>query len=269
MKVILIHLIDRFLDSLNRKKAFGFFYWMFLRGLRGIEHGVNYGDVNKSGERHVLKLLKQFSNPIIFDVGANKGQYATLAIEILGSNSPIFCFEPAKHSFEDLQKLQESNNVRLFNLALGNFTKRVELFYDKHGSGLASLKRLDYVHYNIGFSLSEEVSITRLDDFCKHHQINHIDLLKIDVEGMEMDVIQGAENMINNNNINMIQWEMGRPNVHTKIFFLDFFNSFSTKYNIFRILSLGLTQIVSYSYEYEIFLGCNYLAIHKSLKLDI
>src|SRR5260221_6618946 len=70
-------IIDRILSLFHNKRRFyGFFYFLFIRGVQGMEHGRNYGMIETSGELRVLRWVKDnFKNPVIFDGGANVGDY--------------------------------------------------------------------------------------------------------------------------------------------------------------------------------------------------
>jgi len=98
----MIRIIDRILGLLHNKKRFyGFFYFLFLRGIKGMEHGRNYGMIETSGELRVLGLVKNnFNEPVIFDGGANIGEYTKACAEI----GTVYAFEPASSPFSRLIK---------------------------------------------------------------------------------------------------------------------------------------------------------------------
>lgn len=84
----------------------------------------------------------------------------------------------------------------LNNFALSKARGKSTLYYDKAGSGLASLTKRDLSHINRSFESSEDVLVETLDAYCEKNNIAFIDLLKIDVEGHELDVLSGAINML-------------------------------------------------------------------------
>lgn len=129
----------------------------------------------------------------MFDVGANKGQYLTLACTSLhGRKFTIHSFEPGRKTYEQLcRNAQQYRNAVLNNCGLAKNPGELELFYDAEGSELASLTKRKLDHFGLHMELSEKVKISTIDDYCSAHQINRIDLLKIDAEGHELDVPSG------------------------------------------------------------------------------
>jgi FkbM family methyltransferase len=198
--------------------------------LQGIGTG---SDVTSSGERAVLSTLKLKSNSergiCIFDVGANKGQYLTLASAMLnGCKFHVHSFEPSRCTYDALRKgTQFCRNATLNNFGLGRERGEMKLFYDSALSGLASLTKRRLTHFATEMTLSEHVRIETVDRYCEDHQIEYIDLLKVDVEGHELDVLNGANDMFRNSAIGMVQFEFGGCNIDTKTFLQDFFYFFS------------------------------------------
>ena len=127
----------------------------------------------------------------------------------------------------------------------------------------AQLRR-DIDHLGITMAHSEEITVKRLDAFCREHKIDRIDLLKIDVEGGELSVLKGATEMLNAGAIHMIQFEFGPCHIDARVFFKDFFRLLSPRYHIYRVLRDGLKLVDKYREADEIFLTTNYLAVTKN-----
>ena len=130
------------------------------------------------------------------------------------------------------------------------------------------MKKINYqiiVNNNNKLFLTSQIVTKILDEFCSDHKIEHIHFLKMDVEGNELNILNGAKRMIENDSIDFIQFEFGGCNIDSRTFFQDFFYLLKERYRIYRILKNGLYPIDSYSEKYEIFITTNYLAQRISL----
>jgi FkbM family methyltransferase len=237
--------------------------------LMGIGSGAG---VELSGEGVVLDLLKQNDQApyCIFDVGANQGQYLNLLLRSLPANSAaIHCFEPSAWTFNILHKgFASVQNVHLNHVALGKEPGETILYSDSDGSGLASLSKRRLDHFDIHFKQSEAIKITTLDDYCTENLIDKIHLLKIDVEGHELDVLAGASRMFQRQAIDLVTFEFGGCNIDTRSFFQDFYYFFQAQnMNLARITPGGyLYPITAYREILEQFRTTNFVAIRKATK---
>lgn len=141
------------------------------------------------------------------------------------------------------------------------------LYYNEKGSGLASLTKRRLEHFNIDFKESEEVKIISLDEYCKMRNIKHITLLKMDIEGHELDILRGATEMFANNAIDIVTFEFGGCNIDTRTFFQDFWYFFKEqKMQICRILPSGeMYKIPAYSELYEQFTTTNFVVLKERI----
>lgn len=232
--------------------------------------GVGAGSrVETSGEASIQRrlLLTQSAKLTVFDVGANTGQFLRLCIQaLIGGAYEIHCFEPSTAAYRSLcatrNGLRVGENVVLNNIGLGCETATRLLFADQEGSELASLTKRRLAHFGINFAASETVSIRKLDDYCSSHEIASIDLLKIDVEGHELDVLKGATEMLSRRAIQYISFEFGGCNIDTRTYFQDFYYFFANHgMTIARITPSGFWfDICDYAELYEQFRTTNFVA---------
>ena len=106
----------------------------------------------------------------------------------------------------------------------------------------------------------EEIKIKTIDSYCDEHAIKTINLLKLDIEGHELDALKGAKRMLSSGAIDFIQFEFGGCNIDSRTYFQDFYYLLKDDFRFFRILKDGLFPIKSYKEEYEVFITTNFLA---------
>ena len=239
--------------------------------LMGIGAG---GDVSESGEQVLVRLLREESRkrkrPLqLFDVGANKGQFISLLFGGLeGVPLHIHAFEPSGFTFNTLVECRgRDNRLTLNNVGLGRCEGVMTLHFDEEGAGTSSLyhRRLD--HFGVRFTRSEKVRIETLDGYCKQKAVTEIDLLKLDVEGHELEVLRGAEGLFRDSAIAMVTFEFGGCNIDSRSYLQDFFYFFkeSGDFELFRITPTGyLRRIEEYGELLEQFRTTNYLARRRT-----
>lgn len=220
-----------------------------------------------SGEQVIFRILKQTKRPpyCIFDVGSNKGQFLQLILDGLNGNDfEVHCFEPGLETFKILvDSFKKNMRVKFNNIGLSSSKCEALLYYDNFGSGIASLTMRKLDHLNIDFSKSEKVVIDTIDNYCSERSIDHIHLLKIDIEGHELDAFAGAKRMFATRSIDIATFEFGGCNIDTKTFFKDFWYFFNeADFVLFRITPSGYLQhLKAYREVFEQFRTTNFLAI--------
>jgi len=259
----------RFIASLaSAMTANRFSQSLLLRGARGAEYlmGVGAGSsVADSGECSVLERLKHSGQEaVIFDVGANKGQFLRMAAEAMGTVPRQFhCFEPSAVAWNCLREnARGMPGVTLSNIGLGRETGTRILYADHPGSGLASLTKRRLDHFGVRFRTEETVTVDTVDNYCRSRGIGQIDLLKLDVEGHEMDVLLGAAEMFRGKAIRFVTFEFGGCNIDTRSFVQDFFYFFGEQsMRIARITPSGFWfELDTYREIHEQFRATNFVA---------
>lgn len=205
---------------------------VFAHQLMGIGSGSSPSWSGENTLRRRLELQQDASGePIcVFDVGANTGQFISsvlMPLQSAGRPLEIHAFEPSPVAFQTLREtFGGKSNVHLNNFGLSHENGEVQLFSDRPGSSLASLSRRRLDHFGIEYEASERVQMRRLDDYCSERQVQRIDLLKLDVEGHELDVLQGAKRLFEERRIGMVSFEFGGCNIDSRTFVQDFWYFF-------------------------------------------
>lgn len=158
----------------------------------------------------------------IFDVGANRGQSIKFFSQLFDTPK-IFAFEPSPKAFEFLKKFVDTlkgSDVSIFQLGLGdkeqiiNFHESVlsetsTFTLPDHNSKYLRRKNRILLHsYKSSFK-SIPTRVTTIDAFLNTNRdkVKRIDILKIDVEGYELEVIRGAQQSLMDGNVKIVQLE--------------------------------------------------------------
>ncbi len=152
-------------------------------------------------EEGELKLVQNFVKPdmICFDIGANQGLYTVLLSKRVGPHGTVFAFEPVKSEFRKLRRNIQinrcSSSVILERMGVSSYEGVAEMFVCLNGHGSRSSMRPPPDEVNARIRV-ERVLVTTLDSFVRKKNIGRIDFIKIDVEGSEMDVLKGGQNVL-------------------------------------------------------------------------
>ena len=128
----------------------------------------------------------------VLDVGANEGVYTVFAAKRLGSDGTVWAFEPSQREVSRLRCNLDLNNLnaRIFPLALADQSGQAQM--NVAGYGHEGLNTLGEFVHQIEVGGKEVVQMNRLDDVLTENALSRLDVIKIDVEGAELRVLQGA-----------------------------------------------------------------------------
>ncbi len=242
----------------------------FVKGLVILESEIRYLQGKGIGAESInleVKLAFEFLNkwgidsPIVLDIGANIGAYTETILK-RNPRANIIAFEPSQSALTELsERFAGNERVRIVPLALGNESAMRPLWSDSSGSPLASLTKRRLGHFKIEFNDCEQVQVTTLDDWNLDARIKP-DLIKLDVEGHEFEILQGAQTTLKLAKV--VQFEFGGCNIDTRTFFQDFWYFFTESgFDLFRIAPSGAIRVSRYSEEDEYFRTTNYIAVRR------
>jgi FkbM family methyltransferase len=163
---------------------------------------VGEGVLAGSFETAELTFVDRFLKPgmTVLDIGAHHGLYTLLASKRVGSKGRVFAFEPSPRERSALRLnvrlnkgLNLSGNVTVQGFAVGNEDVEVDLFVaEDWAAGYNSLRPP-----NVSVTTSTtRVHVVRLDDWLARHKIDHVDFIKLDIEGAELAALRGAQRLL-------------------------------------------------------------------------
>ena len=135
------------------------------------------------------------------DIGANIGFYTLKFANQVGNEGMVVAFEPHPKTFEKLTKLIFNKNVIFKNLGFSN-SKGILRFTDKKDHTTNKIVTTDYDDNAI------EVTIETIDDIIKNQDLEVPRIVKIDVEGHELKVLEGMSNTLKNQKLEKILLEI-------------------------------------------------------------
>lgn len=166
------------------------FWWKAAADVVG--DGLFDGSFERAERRFVNAFLKP--GMVVLDVGAHHGLYSLLSSRVVGASGKVIAFEPSPRERERLQEhllMNHTQNVEIVPIALGSDSGRKELVLAADaGYNTLAAQAL------VTSSDRAAVDVLSLDEFVAGRSLPEIDLIKVDVEGGELDVLRGAESML-------------------------------------------------------------------------
>jgi FkbM family methyltransferase len=231
----------------------------FLDKILSYIMGFGYGRASIYKEVSSCTMLLKKKPSFVVDCGGNKGLYSD---EILSRNAEceIFIFETCSLNIEHLNnKFKKASRVTVIPKGVSFKEGELTLYSNKPGSGLASLTNRRLNHLSINMAIKETVQVTTIDAMVPKVSI---DILKIDIEGHELDALKGALETLKR--VRLVQFEFGGANIDTRTYFQDFFYFFQKhNFTIYRITPLGIVKIRKYNERMERFITTNYIAVNQ------
>lgn len=258
------HIRDLYAYLFARVRFYRFNRALFELSLRGL--GVlNYEDAVASGEDHFVgRRIRGRTRPVVFDVGANRGEYSS-AVLSANPDTQLFSFEPHPETFQHLSERLVPRGAQVVNAACGRVAGQMLLYdYTTGGSPHASLYRgvIEDLHHKRVQAFN--VKVIDLDTFASGCTFGHIDLLKIDAEGHELEVLGGAQRLLRSGRIGAIQFEFNEMNLISRTYLRDFYDALP-EYRLYRMVRNGLVPLEERASPMsEIFLFQNIVALLRT-----
>lgn len=209
-----------------------------------------YGYYEKNETDYWLKRTEKAKT--IIDIGANVGYYSLIASKNIQQNKgTIYAFEPVSKNFARLNEnilLNKIDCIICYKKAVSNENASIKINVGNDQNwGMSSINSHNHLS-----SESEIVQCETLDSFCKSVNISRVDLIKIDVEGAELNVLKGMQKIIEIYKpeimIEVSDQHLNKQNVSSQ----DVFNFFWERgYKSYQIIRNGKLQLINEPKSYE------------------
>ena len=217
-------------------------------------------------KRKITKKLKTLNKKkalyTVFDVGGHRGETVELFLKNFEIEN-LYSFEPSQENFKILSKKVDQLkkkfvkvNIFIENFALGKFDKDLELNYlNETSSSTIRELNVDSSYFKkkekfFGTLINKKILIKQLKfkDYLIKKEISHIDLLKIDTEGYELEVLKGLDELISR--VSVILFEHHYDNMIKKSYTFKDVHHLLKNNNFYRIFKIKMPFRKSFEYVY-------------------
>ena len=235
---------------------------------------IGFGDdkIYSNGECNILYHLLE-RNDVVFDVGCNKGEWTKMVLAFANPKM-IYAFEPIQNNYEMMYPhYYFRNNVKPFLGAMSNVSGKAKMKWYKNSSEVAEMSNMfgrPEVEKKLNLTIEEvEVNTSTIDDFANMNDVDIIDFLKIDTEGAEQMVLEGAHDYLKNNAIKYIQFEYGGCFKDSGATLKQCMQLLSNAgYSVYRMFVDGIISIKEWTDDLENYQHSNYFAICPQMSGD-
>jgi len=230
-------------------------------------------EMSQNGELVVQDIALGNSDPsgplIVFDVGANVGDWTRHLVtkgRARHADIRVHAFEPCQTTFkmlgDNLRPFISDGTVQTNNLALSNTSGTATLYVVGNGAGTNSLHRQE----PLSGIRTETTGVTSLCEYCSARNIRRVHLLKIDTEGHDMAVLEGAADMLKQGRIDLIQFEYNHRWIYSRHYLRDAFELLlPLGYLVGKVTPKGIEFYSQWEPELESFREGNYLSCQKAM----
>ena len=146
----------------------------------------------------ITPLLQKIGDAkTLIDIGSNKGQ-SILITKKFFPNILVYSFEPLEDQINLQKKIIGNKNIFYHNLAIGNKDEISSIHVTNRKDSSSVLKPINIINSNYITKEIQKVKIKKLDSFKELMNIRRPSIMKIDVQGFELEVLEGSELVLNN-----------------------------------------------------------------------
>jgi FkbM family methyltransferase len=173
-----------------------------------IGHSIIFGrDPTHNGELLLIERALPQAR-VVVDVGANVGDWAALALGTMPRDARLVCFEPSDGAADRLaERFREESRVEIVRAAVADAPGRRSFFEEPDAGETSSFARENTSRR----AEQRVVDVTTLDAEAERMGIDRVDMLKVDCEGFDLAVLRGAERLLGERRVRLIQFEYNEP----------------------------------------------------------
>jgi FkbM family methyltransferase len=238
------------------------------RPVRALDAYVNFLMGKGSGtgwdlshEIQTARSLVYAERPVVFDVGANVGEWSRGFLEEVPL-ARLYLFEPSPGCQRQIEALK-LNYAALIPAAVGDHQGKASLLFSSALDGSASLYPRGDSYFRDRNYETIEVDVVTIDGVMASRHLDFVDFLKMDIEGHELRALEGARKALEEKRIGALSFEFGSGNINSRTFFRDLWELLTKRgLRIWRITPGGrLLALEDYYEDCEYFRGAtNYFA---------
>jgi FkbM family methyltransferase len=222
-----------------------------------------------NGEYWLVEAILGKSNEdtaIVFDIGANKGNWTEKARETLkrfNKHGMIYAFEPTRSTYMFLSNRFKGDDLVIPNkLAVSEHTGEIEFYVVGELAGTNSL-------HNTKGAVAEKVQTQRFDDFMASAGLEKVVFVKSDTEGYDMSVLRGAEKSLRTGSIEIWQFEYNHRWIGNHSILKDVFDFIQDKpYRLGKLHGNGIEVYEKWHPEVERFFEANYVLLRNGSPIE-
>ncbi len=153
-------------------------------------------------EKYILRL-KDKQPGTAFDIGANYGGYTDM---LAAKFDVVYAFEPHPNNIKKLHENVKCPNVKIIPQAISNKTESGRLFTSRTNPGGHSISQVvaDKKKWGHDPKVCLYLEFVSIDDFVSDNNITDLSFMKVDIEGAEEFIFEGAINTLNNNKLDIM-----------------------------------------------------------------
>jgi FkbM family methyltransferase len=198
---------------------------------------INHTVAQDLAEGHIdslelLELIAAENIKTVYDIGANIGTWSLLAQAILKPDA-IHAFEPLPNFHPAfIRNTQKLTNIHLHKIALGAKKDTLLMNIASDSSSFLPLSEFQQTYFDVNKQGETKIDILPLDDYVTTNNLAQADLIKLDIQGYELEALKGAINLLQHTKyilceLSFVEFYIGQPLFHEIVAFLASHNFYS------------------------------------------